>query len=269
MAGKRGLVMGVANDHSIAWGIAKALDAAGATLALTYQGDAFEKRVRPLAQQLGVEHVLPCDVEDESSIDGVFGTLKEAWGGLDFVVHAVAYSDKDELKGHYLDTTRANFKRTLAISCYSLTAVAQRAVPMMTPGGALVTLSYLGAERVTPNYNVMGVAKAALECSVRYLAADVGDLGIRVNCISAGPVRTLAGSAIADARFTYGWTRDQSPLHRPVALEEVGKAGLYLLSELSEGVTGIVHYVDCGYHVIGIPSPRRLTQTEVTKAKEG
>lgn len=270
MAGKRGLVMGVANDHSIAWGIAKALDAAGATLAFTFQGDAFEKRVRPLAQQMGVEQVLPCDVEDEASLDKVFGTLQEAWGGLDFVVHAIAYSDKDELKGPYLETTRANFKRTLSVSCYSLTAVAQRAVPMMPEdGGSLLTLSYLGAERVTPNYNVMGVAKAALECSVRYLAADLGGQGIRVNCISAGPVRTLAGSAIADARFTYGWTRDQSPLKRSVGLEEVGKAGLYLLSDLSAGVTGIVHYVDCGYHVVGIPSPRRLTQTEVTKAKEG
>jgi enoyl-[acyl-carrier protein] reductase I len=268
MAGKRGLVMGVANDHSIAWGIAQALSAAGAELAFTYQGETFERRVRPLAEQLGVKHVLSCDVEDEPSLDKVFATLGEAWGKLDFVVHAVAFSDKEELKGRYLDTTRANFKRTLVISCYSLTAVAQRAVPMMREGGAFLTLSYLGSGRVTPNYNVMGVAKAALECSVRYLAADLGSQNIRVNCISAGPVRTLAGSAIADARFTYGWTRDQSPLRRPVALDEVGRAGLYLISDLSAGVTGEVHFVDCGYHVVGIPSPRGLTQTEVSKTKE-
>jgi enoyl-[acyl-carrier protein] reductase I len=268
MAGKRGLVMGVANDHSIAWGIAQALSAGGAELAFTYQGDTFERRVRPLADQLGVKHVLSCDVEDEPSLDRVFGTLGEAWGSLDFVVHAIAFSDKDELKGRYVDTTRANFKRTLAISCYSLTAVAQRAVPLMRQGGALLTLSYIGSGRVTPNYNVMGVAKAALECSVRYLAADLGSAGIRVNCISAGPVRTLAGSAIADARFTFGWARDQSPLRRAVALEEVGRAGLYLLSDLSAGVTGEVHFVDCGYHVVGIPSPRGLTQGEVTKTKE-
>jgi enoyl-[acyl-carrier protein] reductase I len=268
MSGKRGLVMGVANDHSIAWGIAQALSAAGANLAFTYQGDTFERRVRPLAEQLGVKHVLSCDVENEPSLDKVFAALRDDWGTLDFVVHAIAFSDKDELKGRYLDTTRANFKRTLAISCYSLTAVAQRAVPLMKEGGALLTLSYLGAGRVTPNYNVMGVAKAALECSVRYLAADLGSQNIRVNCISAGPVRTLAGSAIADARFTFGWTRDQSPLRRPVALEEVGRAGLYLLSDLSAAVTGEVHFVDCGYHVVGIPSPRGLTQGEVTKTKE-
>jgi len=268
MAGKRGLVMGVANDHSIAWGIAQALHGAGATLALTFQGDAFEKRVRPLAQRIGVELLLPCDVEEEASLDAVFQHLGREWGKLDFVVHAIAFSDKEELKGRYLNTTRENFKHTLAISCYSLTAVAQRAAPLMPQGGALLTLSYIGSERVTPNYNVMGVAKAALECSVRYLAADLGPQGVRVNCISAGPVRTLAGSAIADARFTYGWTRDQSPLHRPVALEEVGNAGLYLLSDLSSGVTGEVHFVDCGYHVVGIPSPRRLTLGEVTKAKE-
>jgi enoyl-[acyl-carrier protein] reductase I len=268
MAGKRGLVMGVANDHSIAWGIAQALAAAGARLAFTYQGDTFERRVRPLAQQLGVDHVLPCDVEDEASLDRIFAELGRAWGRLDFVVHAIAFSDKEELKGRYLDTTRANFKRTLLISCYSLTEVARRAQPLMHDGGALLTLSYIGAARVTPSYNVMGVAKAALECSVRYLAADLGSQNIRVNCISAGPVRTLAGSAIADARFTYGWTRDQSPLRRPVALEEVGRAGLYLLSDLSSGVTGEVHFVDCGYHVVGIPSPRGLTQGEVTKTKE-
>ncbi len=268
MAGKRGLVMGVANDHSIAWGIARSLKAAGAELAFTFQGEAFEKRVRPLAQQLGVELLLPCDVEDEPSIDATFAALQAAWGGLDFLVHCVAYADKDQLKGPYIDTTRDNFRQSLLISCYSLTALAQRAVPMMKNGGAFLTLSYLGAERVTPNYNVMGVAKAALECSVRYLAADLGEQNIRVNCISAGPVRTLAGSAIADARFTFGWSRDQAPLRRAVSLDEVGRAGLYLLSELSAGVTGEVHHVDSGYHVVGIPSPRRLTQGEVTKAKE-
>ena len=269
MAGKRGLVMGVANNHSIAWGIASALHAADARLAFTFQGEPFGKRVRPLAESLGVEHTLPCDVDDEASIKAVFDHLQEAWGGLDFVVHAIAYSDKEELKGRYLDTTRANFRRTLLVSCYSFTQVARLAAPLMPEGGAMVTLSYLGAERVTPNYNVMGVAKAALECSVRYLATDLGDAGIRVNCISAGPVRTLAGSAIADARFTYGWSRDHAPMNRPVALEEVGRAGLYLLSPLSGGVTGEVHFVDCGYNVVGIPSPRRLTMSEVSKAKEG
>jgi len=269
MAGKRGLVMGVANNHSIAWGIASALHAADARLAFTYQGEPFGKRVRPLAESLGVEHILQCDVDSEESVADAFAHLKEAWGGLDFLVHAIAYSDKEELKGRYLDTTRANFRRTLLVSCYSFTEVARHAVPLMQPGSAMITLSYLGAERVTPNYNVMGVAKAALEASVRYLAADLGDAGIRVNCISAGPVRTLAGASIADARFTYGWTRDHAPMHRPVSLEEVGHAGLYLLSDLSSGVTGEVHFVDCGYHVIGIPSPRRLTTSEVSKAKEG
>ena len=267
MAGKRGLVMGVANDHSIAWGIASKIHAAGAELAFTYQGEAFGKRVKPLAESIGVQHMLPCDVEDEASLEATFAILHEAWGGLDFLVHAIAFSDKEELKGRYLDTSRNNFRRTLLISCYSFTQIARLAQPLMRPGGSLLTLSYLGAERVTPNYNVMGIAKAALECSVRYLATDLGSAGVRVNCISAGPVRTLAGSAIADARFTFGWSRDQAPLRRPVNLEEVGQAGLYLLSELSSGVTGEVHHVDCGYHVIGIPSPRRLTTTEVTKAK--
>ena len=267
MAGKRGLVMGVANDHSIAWGIASKLHAAGAELALTYQGEAFGKRVKPLAESISVQHMLPCDVEDEASLAATFAALREAWGGLDFLIHAIAFSDKEELKGRYLDTSRNNFRHTLLISCYSFTQIARLAQPLMRPGGSLLTLSYLGAERVTPNYNVMGVAKAALECSVRYLATDLGDAGVRVNCISAGPVRTLAGSAIADARFTFGWSRDQAPLRRPVNLEEVGQAGLYLLSDLSSGVTGEVHHVDCGYHVIGIPSPRRLTTTEVTKAK--
>jgi enoyl-[acyl-carrier protein] reductase I len=258
MAGKRGLIMGVANDHSIAWGIARQLYNQGAELAFTYQGGALEKRVRPLAQQAGSSLVVPCDVEQEGDIERVFQVLGETWGSLDFVVHAIAYSDKDELKGAYLDTTRENFRRTLDISCYSFTAVAQAAAAIMADGGSLLTLTYLGAERVTPNYNVMGVAKAALEASVRYLAVDLGDRGIRVNAISAGPMRTLAGSAIADARFVYNWSREHAPLRRNVLLEEVGKAGLYLISPLSAGVTGEVHHVDGGYNLIGIPLPRNL-----------
>ena len=268
MAGKRGLVMGVANDHSIAWGIAEALHAAGAELAFTYQGGPFEKRVLPLAESVGAKLVMDCDADDDDRLAEVFAELEKIWGSIDFVVHAIAYSDKGELKGRYLDTSRENFNKTLTVSCYSFTAVARLAIPLMREGGALLTLSYLGAERVTPNYNVMGVAKAALEASVRYLAADLGPDGIRVNAISAGPMRTLAGSAIADARFTYGWQRDQAPLNRSVALNEVGKAGLYLLSDLAQGVTGEVHFVDCGYNVIGVPSPRRLTSSEVDKAKE-
>ena len=255
MAGKRGLIMGVANDHSIAWGIARALRREGADLAFTYQGTAFERRVRPLAASVDSDLVLPCDVEQESEIAGTFDNLGKAWDSIDFVVHAIAYSDKEELKGRYLNTSRANFRRTLAISCYSFTAVARQAAPMMPGGGSLMTLTYLGAERVTPNYNVMGVAKAALEASVRYLAADLGGDGIRVNAISAGPMRTLAGSAIGDARFVFGWNRDHAPLKRNVLLEEVGSAGLYFASDLSRGVTGEVHYVDGGYNVIGIPSP--------------
>lgn len=258
MAGKRGLIMGVANDHSIAWGIAKALHAQGAELAFTYQGSAFERRVRPLAESVGSDIVLPCDVEQESDVAGTFDGLRERWGSLDVVVHAIAYSDKEELKGRYLNTSRANFNRTLAISCYSFTAVARHAAALMRPGGSLITLTYLGAERVTPNYNVMGVAKAALEASVRYLAVDLGEQGIRVNAISAGPMRTLAGSAIGDARFVFGWNRDHAPLKRNVLLEEVGSAGLYLSSDLSLGVTGEVHYVDGGYNVVGIPSPGRM-----------
>ncbi len=258
MAGKRGLIMGVANDHSIAWGIAKALHAQGADLAFTYQGSAFERRVRPLAESVGSEIVLPCDVEEESDIAGVFSDLKERWGEVDVVIHAIAYSDKEELKGRYLNTSRANFRRTLAISCYSFTAVARQAAGLMGPGGSLITLTYLGAERVTPNYNVMGIAKAALEASVRYLAVDLGERGIRVNAISAGPMRTLAGSAIGDARFVFGWNRDHAPLKRNVLLEEVGSAGLYFASDLSQGVTGEVHYVDGGYNIVGIPSPGRM-----------
>lgn len=262
MAGKRGLIMGVANDHSIAWGIARHLHAQGAELAFTYQGAALERRVRPLAAQADSTLVVSCDVEREGEISGVFKAIGETWPSLDFVVHAVAYSDKDELKGQYLATTRENFRRTLDISCYSFTAVARHAAEMMTEGGSLLTLSYLGAERVTPNYNVMGVAKAALEASVRYLAVDLGEQGIRVNAISAGPLRTLAGSAIADARFVFGWAREHAPLRRNVLLDEVGKAGLYLLSPLSGGVTGEVHHVDGGYNVVGIPSPQRLNSNK-------
>ncbi len=258
LAGRRGLVMGVANDRSIAWGLASCLHQHGAELAFTYQGEAFERRVRPLAESLGSDLILPCDVERDASIDSVFQTLGEAWGRLDFVIHAIAFSDKDELKGRYLDTTRGNFAQTLVISCYSFTAVAQRAAALMDRGGSLVTLTYLGAERVTPNYNVMGVAKAALEASVRYLAVDLGAQNIRVNALSAGPMRTLAGSAIADARFVYRWSRDHSPLRRNISLEEVGAAGLYLVSDLAAAVTGEVHHVDGGHNTIGIPSPSRI-----------
>jgi enoyl-[acyl-carrier protein] reductase I len=258
MADKRGLVMGVANERSIAWGIARALHAQGAELAFSYQGDAFEKRVLPLAQSLGAEFVQSCDADNAADLESLFAGLNDHWGGLDFVVHAIAFSDKDQLKGRYLDTTRENFRRTLAVSCYSFTAIARQAAPLMANGGSLLTLTYLGASRVTPNYNVMGVAKAALEASVRYLAADLGEQGIRVNAISAGPMRTLAGSAIADARFVYRWSQQHAPLQRNVELEDVGNAGLYLLSDLSAGVTGTVHHVDAGYNVVGIPSPSRI-----------
>ena len=257
MAGKRGLVMGVANDHSIAWGIASSLHRHGAELAFTYQGDAFGKRVKPLADSIGASLVLPCNVDSADDIDTAFEALRGAWSDLDFVVHAVAYSDKEELKGRYLDTTRENFSRTMAISCYSFTAVARHAVPMMRDGGSLLTLSYFGAERVTPNYNVMGVAKAALEASVRYLAVDLGPRGLRVNAISAGPMRTLAGSAVSNARYVFSYSRDHAPLRRAVSLEEVGSASLYFLSDLSAGVTGEVHHVDCGYNIVGIPDPSR------------
>jgi len=267
MKGKRGLVMGVANDHSIGWGIARALHEAGAELAFTYQGEAFARRVKPLADSLGSSLVLECDVAAPGAVEATFAALAETWPEIDFVVHAVAYSDKEELKGRYLDTTRTNFAKTMTVSCYSFTEVARCAGPMLREGGALLTLSYLGSQRVTPNYNVMGVAKAALEASVRYLAADLGAEGKRVNALSAGPMRTLAGSAISNARFTYGWSRDQAPLNRSVGLEEVGNAGLYLLSPLSAGVTGEVHFVDCGYNVVGIPSPGRMTQGEVEKAR--
>ena len=252
MAGKRGLIMGVANDRSLAWGIAKTVAKHGAELAFTFQGEALEKRVRPLAESLGSVRVMPCDVTDDASVDATFSTLEEAWGDLDFVVHAIAYSDKDELKGKYINTSRENFNRTLDISCYSLTAIAQRAVPLMRKGGSLLTLTYYGAERVMPHYNVMGVAKAALEASVRYLAVDLGDQSIRVNAISAGPVKTLAASGIGDFRYILKWNELNTPLRRNVSIDDVGGSGLYLLSDLSAGVTGEVHHVDCGYNTVGM-----------------
>ena len=258
MSGKRGLVMGVANDHSIAWGIAQACAAQGAELAFTYQGEAFGKRVKPLAASLGAKLVLPADVEDEQSMEALFGEIERQWGGLDFVVHCIAFADKSELKGRYCDTSRKNFARALDISCFSFTDIARRAAPLMKQGGSLVTLSYMGAVRVIPNYNVMGVAKAALEASVRYLAADLGPDGIRVNCISAGPMRTLAGSAIGDARLMFRWNRMNAPMKRNIELEHVGNAGLYLLSDLSGGVTGEIHYVDSGYNIVGMPSTADL-----------
>src|SRR5216683_1271209 len=259
MKGKRGLIMGVANDHSIAWGIAKALAAQGAELAFTYQGEALGKRVKPLAQSLGVELILPCDVENLASVDQLFETLRGKWGRLDFLVHAIAFSDKNELKGRYADTSRENFSRTMLISCFSFTELARRAAELMpASGGAMITLTYGGSSRVMPNYNVMGVAKAALEASVRYLAADFGPRGIRVNAISAGPVRTLAGSGIGDARAMFAFQQKHSPLGRGVTLDELGGSALYLLSELSGGVTGEIHYVDSGYNVISMPRPEDL-----------
>jgi enoyl-[acyl-carrier protein] reductase I len=255
MSGKRGLVMGVANDHSIAWGIAKALADQGANLAFTYQGDALGKRVKPLAGSLGSSIVLPCDVEDLASVDDLFAALKAQWGSLDFLVHCIGYSDRNELKGRYADTSRENFTRTMVISAFSFTEVAKRAAALMPRGAAMITLTFGGATRVMPNYNVMGLAKAALEASVRYLAADFGPAGIRVNAISAGPIRTLAGAGIADARFMFNFQRDHSPLRRTVTIEDVGGAALYLMSNLSAGVTGEVHYVDAGYNIISMPHP--------------
>lgn len=256
MAGKRGLILGVANEKSIAWGIASAVAAHGAELAFTYQNDAIRKRVEPLAASVGSDLIMPCDVADPDSLDAAVAAVAARWGRLDFAVHAVAYSDKNELKGRYCDTSRTNFRHTLDISCYSFTALAQRVVPLMTDGGSLLTLTYLGAERSTPNYNVMGVAKAALEASVRYLAADLGPDAIRVNAISAGPMRTLAGSAIADARYTFRFSESAAPLKRNAALEEVGRAALYLLSDLSSGVTGEIMHVDGGFHSVAIPRPQ-------------
>ena len=261
MAGRRGLVMGVANDHSIAWGIAQQLHKHGAELAFTYQGEAFGKRVKPLAESVGSSILLPCDVEDVSTVETVFDALKTQWGKIDFLVHAIAFSDKNELKGKYADTSRDNFVRTMIISCFSFTEIAKRAAAMMPDGGALVTLTYGGSTRVMPNYNVMGVAKAALESSVRYLAGDFGAQGIRVNAISAGPMRTLAGAGIGDARAMYNFQQAHAPLRRTITTEEVGGAGLYLLSPLSSGVTGEIHYVDSGYNIISMPRPEDLVKS--------
>ena len=252
MQGKRGLVMGVANDRSIAWGIAKAAADQGAELAFTYQGDALKKRVEPLAAGIGSNIVLPCDVTDFASIDAVFEVLKEKWGSIDFIVHAIAYSNKDELKGGYIDTTPENFNMTMNISCYSFTAVCQRARALLNEGASLLTLTYFGAERVMPHYNVMGVAKAALEASVRYLAEDLGKSGVRVNAMSAGPMKTLAASGIGDFRYILKWNEYNSPLRRNVNMDDIGGAGVYLLSSLSSGVTGETHHVDCGYNVVGM-----------------
>jgi enoyl-[acyl-carrier protein] reductase I len=263
MKGKRGLIMGIANDHSIAWGIAKTLAAEGAELAFTYQGDALGKRVKPLAESLAVEIVVPCDVENIASVDSVFETLRAKWGRLDFLVHAIAFSDKNELKGRYVDTTRENFLRTMLISCFSFTELARRAAELMPEsGGAMVTLTFGGSTRVMPNYNVMGVAKAALEASVRYLAADFGPRGIRVNAISAGPVRTLAGSGIGDARAMFAFQQKHSPLGRGVTLDELGGSALYLLSEMSGAVTGETHFVDSGYNIISMPRPENLKEAD-------
>src|SRR6476620_2834418 len=259
MKGKRGLIMGIANDHSIAWGMAKTLHAHGAELAFTFQGEALGKRVRPLAEQLGVDTVLPCDVEDIASVDAAFEALRAKWGRLDFLVHAIGFSDKNELKGRYADTTRENFSRTMVISCFSFTELAKRAAELMPEtGGAMITLTFGGSMRVMPNYNVMGVAKAALEASVRYLAADFGSRASRVNGSSAGPVRTLAGSGIGDARAMFAFQQKHSPLGRGVTLDELGGSAVYLLSDLSGGVTGEIHYVESGYNVISMPRPETL-----------
>jgi enoyl-[acyl-carrier protein] reductase I len=266
MQGKRGLIMGVANDHSIAWGIAKTLAAQGAELAFTYQGEALGKRVKPLAQSLNADLVLPCDVENLASVDAVFETLRAKWGHLDFLVHAIAFSDKNELKGRYADTTRENFSRTMLISCFSFTELAKRAAALMPPsGGALITLTYGGSTRVMPNYNVMGVAKAALEASVRYLASDFGPRGIRVNAISAGPIRTLAGAGISDARQMFNFQQRHAPLRRTVTIEEVGGSALYLLSDLSSGVTCDIHFVDSGYNIISMPQPDALKTVDAAE----
>ncbi len=258
MRGRRGLVMGVANNHSIAWGIARTLHAHGAELAFSYQGDAIAKRVRPLAESVGSSLLLPCDVEDLATVDAMFEHLSAEWGQLDFVVHCIAYSAKNELKGRYADTTRENFSRTMVNSAFSFTEICKRATPLMKPGGSLLTLSFLGASRVMPNYNVMGIAKAALEAGVRYLASDYGPDGIRVNAISAGPIRTLAGAGIADARVMFNYHRAYAPLRRTVTIDEVGGAALYLLSDLSSGVTGEIHFVDAGYNITSMPQPETL-----------
>jgi enoyl-[acyl-carrier protein] reductase I len=260
MKGKRGLIMGVANDHSLAWGIATELAKHGAELAFTYQGDAFGKRLEPLAKSVGSDFLVPCDVEDIASVDAVFDAVAKQWGSLDFVLHSIGFSDKNELKGLYANTTRENFSRTMVVSCFSFTEITERAAALMPNGGTVLTLTYGGATRVMPNYNVMGVAKAALEASVRYLAADYGLKGIRVNAISAGPMRTLAGAGIGDARAMYNFQQAHSPLRRTPVLEEIGGAGLYLLSPLSGGVTGEIHFVDCGYNIISMPRPEDLAK---------
>jgi enoyl-[acyl-carrier protein] reductase I len=265
MSGKRGLVMGVANDHSIAWGIARMLAREGASLAFTYQGDALGRRVKPLAESVGSTLVLPCDVEQIDTVDTVFSTLAEKWGSLDFLVHAIAFSDKNELKGRYADTTRENFTRTMLISCFSFTEVAKRAAALMPTGGAMVTLTYNGGQRAMPNYNVMGVAKAALEASVRYLAVDFGPSAIRVNAISAGPIRTLAGAGIGEARQMFAFQQRHSPLRRGVTLDEIGGAAVYLLSDLSSGVTGNIEFVDSGYNIITMPQPSALNDDAAAK----
>jgi len=268
MAGKKGLIMGVANNRSIAWGIAKAAAAQGAEIALTYQGDALKKRVEPLAAQLGSQLMLPCDVTDAASVDSLFAELGRTWGKLDFLVHAIAFSDKAELDGRYVDTSEQNFTQTLLISCYSFTALAARAEKLMSAGGSILTLTYYGAEKVMPHYNVMGVAKAALEASVRYLAADLGKGGIRVNAVSAGPIKTLAASGISDFRYILKWNEYNSPLRRTVTIDEVGAAGVYLLSDLSRGVTGEIHHVDAGYHVQGMKN-EDAPDISVTKGESG
>ena len=258
MAGKRGLIMGVANSHSIAWGIAEALGAQGAEMAFTYQGDTFERRVRPLAESLGAAHIMDADVQNAASLDAVFGELKDAWGAIDFLVHAIAYSDKAELNGRYADTSRENFLNTLDISCYSFVDVTRRAAELMPEGGSVVTMTYLGSQRVMPHYNVMGVAKAALEASVRYLANDLGPQGVRVNAISPGPMRTLAGSAVGGARKVYKECEANTPLRRNAALEHVGGAAVYLLSDLGASTTGDIVFVDGGYHATGMAQPENL-----------
>jgi enoyl-[acyl-carrier protein] reductase I len=269
LAGKRGLIMGVANDRSIAWGIARAAASHGAKLAFSYQGDAFGRRAVPLAQSVGSDVIVPCDVSDLASVDSVFKEIEKVWSGLDFVVHALAFSDRRELQGRYSDTTRDNFTNTMVISCFSFTEVAKRAAPLMKAGGSMLTLTYGGSQRVVPSYNVMGVAKAALEASVRYLAADFGGQGIRVNALSAGPMRTLAGAGISDARIIFNFQGDNAPLRRTPTLDEVGGAALYLLSDLSGAVTGEVHYVDCGYNVVSMPSLETLKAQEAGTARPG
>ncbi len=262
MQGKRGLIMGVANNHSIAWGISKALAAEGAELAFTFQGEALGKRVKPLAAEVGSDFLLPCDVDDLASVDAVFDAIKERWGKLDFVVHAIGFSDKNELKGLYANTTRENFTRTMVISCFSFTEVAKRAAELMTEGGSMLTLTYNGSTRVIPNYNVMGVAKAALEASVRYLAADYGPRGIRVNAVSAGPIRTLAGAGISDARAILSWNQRNAPLRKSVTIDQVGSSSLYLLSDLAAGVTGEIHFVDAGYNITSMPTLDTLSSAD-------